>query len=75
MDNIGLALLSVATGGLDGLFGATLLPGWPVHHLGHDETLLEVGMDAASGLWRRGTAFDNPRLRKYIINLENQTSV
>ena len=71
MDNVGLALLSVATGGLDSLLGATLLPGGPVHHLGHDETLLEVGVDATGGLWRRCTALDDPRLGKLIKDGRN----
>ena len=63
LDNVGLALLSISPSCFDRLLGASLLPGRPVHHLGHDEALLEVGVDAPGGLWRRHTTFNDPRLK------------
>merc|ERR1719192_150005 len=60
LHNIVLALLPVASGGLDAGLAALLLEVRELHHLSHDEALLEVCMNPTGSLWCLGVLEDGP---------------
>ena len=69
-DNVGLALLPILAGRLDGQLGAVLLVVVELHDLGHDEALLEVGVDATGGLWRLRADLYGPALDLVLAGRE-----
>uniref|UniRef100_A0A8W7PR05 Uncharacterized protein n=1 Tax=Anopheles coluzzii TaxID=1518534 RepID=A0A8W7PR05_ANOCL len=68
LDHVVAALLPVLAGGFRGRLAALFLEVGEVHHLRHDEALLEVGVDAAGRLRRLGRLLDRPSLHLLLAD-------